>query len=222
MRIVPWGALSAGAAAGAAVVGPVAHLAGSSGATLNSLLVGMVALVCGAAFALEDPTEDDLAGTLVGVAARRLVRIGLALPVLAVAWWALVALARSGGTLTGLPATDGAFAVEATALLALALWVAAVFRGSGAALAVPAVLGGLLVLETFLPARWALTVDPGDPELWAAAHRRWALLAVVAVMAFLWCSRDPARRGPRQVLLPARVRRPVQASIIPQRTKEQV
>jgi hypothetical protein len=95
----------------------------------------------------------------------------------------------------GVPLPVAALPLEATALLAVTVALAA--AGSrlapqrrGGAMAAPtlfAVTGAAILL----PARVALYAVPGGPG-WAGAHQRWAMLLGCALVAFAVASRDPA------------------------------
>jgi peptidoglycan/LPS O-acetylase OafA/YrhL len=97
----------------------------------------------------------------------------------------------------GLPLPVAAFTLEAAALLAVTLALAA--AGSrlaperrGGVVAAPALLA-LTSVGFPLPARVALYAQP-DGAAWDGAHRRWALLLGLALAAFAAASRDPAHR----------------------------
>lgn len=201
-RLLPWLVVSGG--------GTVAWLlvwlllrdpSASTGEAITMLRLAAIPLATAVAHGLDDPTEDDLAGAGVGVAARRGVRLALMLPATAGLWWGLVAFAETAPGLaqpyaTPLPVV--AVTVEASAMLAIAL-AATVVRSRTApatppAFVAPAVLGGLLVLVQLLPERIALTAALEDVRAWRAAHVRWGWFGAAAAAAFVWASRDPCRR----------------------------
>lgn len=159
--------------------------------TITRLRLVAVALCAGTAFALDDPAAETLASSPTTLLVRRLVRVALVLPVVAALWALLVA---AGGQ----PA-DAALALELAALLAVALTATAVAArfapdGRGALAAAPALLVLLAAAAIALPDRWTLLAwGPADPH-WAGAHGRWALVLVLALLALLQVSRDPARR----------------------------
>jgi hypothetical protein len=97
----------------------------------------------------------------------------------------------------GLPLPVAALTLEATALLAVTMALAA--AGSrlaperrGGVVAAPALLA-LTSAAFLLPAQVALYAEPGSAT-WDGAHRRWALLLGLALATFAAASRDPAHR----------------------------
>ncbi len=177
-RTVPWLAL-----VGAAVVA-VAVVRLGEAQTLHVRLSAL-ALCIGGAFLLDDPAAETLESVPASLLFRRLLRLSLALPVLAAAWALVVGSADVDRATWGLT-------LEACALLAVTLAVAA--RAGGVA-AGPTLLA-LFGLAALLPSRWALLVSgPEDPR-WMAAHARWALVLAAGLAAFAWASLDPGRRRP--------------------------
>jgi hypothetical protein len=161
----------------------------------------MIVAALGYAFLLDDPSEpttEAVAGTLL---LRRTLRVALLLPATA-AWWVAVVW-RVRVVHPGLPLPVAALTLEAAALLAVTVALAA--AGSrlaperrGGVVAAPALLA-LTSAAFLLPARIGLYAQPGSTS-WDAAHRRWALLLGLALVAFAAASRDPAhRRLPNQL-----------------------
>jgi fluoroquinolone transport system permease protein len=129
-------------------------------------------------------------------------RVALLLPATAV-WWVAV-LWRVQAVHPGLPLPVAALTLEAAALLAVTMALAA--AGSrlaperrGGVVAAPALLA-LTSAAFLLPARVALYAQPGSAT-WNGAHRRWALLLGLGLATFAAASRDPAHRR-----LPSRLR----------------
>jgi fluoroquinolone transport system permease protein len=157
-----------------------------------------IAIVTGAlgwAFLLDDPSEPTTEGVAGSLLLRRALRIVLLLPATA-AWWVAV-VSRVRAVYPGMSLPVAAFTLEASALLAVTMALAA--AGSrlaperrGGVVAAPALLA-LASAATLLPARIALYALPGSPG-WAGAHHRWAMLLGLALAAFAAASRDPARR----------------------------
>lgn len=69
-----------------------------------SVRTALIVLALGTAFALDDPTEHDLAGTPVSVATRRVIRVGLLLVPVALLWAGILAIASAAPALSGGPA----------------------------------------------------------------------------------------------------------------------
>lgn len=216
LALLPWPALVGGGAAGWLLVW-LAHRDPfvPIGEVITMLRLSVVPLATAVASGLEDPTEDDLAGAGIGVAARRWVRLALLVPVAAGLWWGLVAFAATAPGLAqpgGASLPVGAMIIEAAAMLAVALAATAAANSAATAtppaFVAPAVLGVLLVLIQLLPARVALTAAVDNHQAWYAAHIRWAWLGTAALVAFAFACRDPDRRSLRRVLRPAHPRRP--------------
>ena len=142
------------------------------------LVIAVVA--AGLSHVLDDPAAAILDATPSGRARRRVVRLGLTLPVVAVLWlgfvkplWALQPAAPAG-------AVSG---------LVLATLVAVVLAGSavrGAVAGAPLAIA-VGVVAGFAPEPWTLRVTPGD-----TAH--WTIPLVVAIVVLAVASRDPAAR----------------------------
>jgi hypothetical protein len=166
------------------------------------LRLAMTAGALGCAFLLDDPSEPTTEGVAGSLLLRRALRVALLLPVTA-AWWAGV-LWRVRAVHPGLPLPLAALTLEAAALLAVTVALAA--AGSrlaperrGGVVAAPALLA-LASAAFLLPARWTPYALPGGAA-WDGAHQRWALLLGLALAAFAAASRDPAHRR-----LPGRLR----------------
>jgi hypothetical protein len=155
----------------------------------------MTAGALGCAFLLDDPSEpttESVAGSLL---LRRSLRVALLLPATAVWWVAVVWRVRA--VHPGLPLPVAALTLEAVALLAVTMALAA--AGSrlaperrGGVVAAPALLA-LTSAAFLLPAQVTLYAQPGGAA-WDDAHQRWALLLGLALVAFAAASRDPAHR----------------------------
>jgi hypothetical protein len=192
---------------------PRLHLAGAAGAAL--LLVALTAseppgatallglqlagmtLALSLGLVLEDPAAPTLAGSPVGLLARRLLTLALCLPFLAATWAALLMLAGLDGTWAL------ALTIQVSALAALVLALAAGL-GPRASMAGPAVVLLFATARLLVP-QWTLTAGSHDAH-WAAAEVMWAALAAAGALALAWLSRDPATRplltGRRSPLAP--------------------
>jgi fluoroquinolone transport system permease protein len=159
------------------------------------LRLAMTVGALGCAFLLDDPSEPTTEGVAGSLLLRRSLRVALLLPATA-AWWVAV-MWRVRDVYPGLPLPVAALTLEAAALLAVTVVLAA--AGSrlaperrGGVVAAPALLA-LTSTAFLLPAPVALYAEPGSAD-WDGAHRRWALLLGLAVVAFAAASRDPAHR----------------------------
>jgi fluoroquinolone transport system permease protein len=165
------------------------------------LRIAMTAGALGCAFLLDDPSEPTTEGVAGSLLLRRSLRVALLLPATA-AWWAAV-MWRVQAVHPGLPLPVAALTLEAAALLAATVALAA--AGSrlaperrGGVVAAPALLA-LASAAFLLPARVALYAQPGSAA-WDGAHQRWTVLLGLALAAFATASRDPAhRRLPSQL-----------------------
>jgi hypothetical protein len=159
------------------------------------LRLAMTIAALGCAFLLDDPSEPTTEGVAGSLLLRRALRVALLLPATA-AWW-LGVLWRVRAVHPELPLPVAALTLEAAALLAVTLALAA--AGSrlaperrGGVVAAPALLA-LASAAFLLPAPLALYAQPGSAD-WDGAHRRWALLLGLALVGFAAASRDPAHR----------------------------
>ena len=172
---MPWPAI-----VGAAAV--AAGLLALPGSDDLLLLLGAGIVAASVAFVIEDAADVTIAAVPLRLLARRLVRLGTALPLVG-ALWALVVWRGDA---------DGAVAtLVLAALAALAAAVAARYGAVAGAMAPPAVI----VVAFVLPEQLAL-FDGSD-----AATARWFVLLGIAIAAFCAASRDPGRasrwRAPR-------------------------
>jgi hypothetical protein len=143
-----------------------------------------VLIALGTCALLDDPAEPVLASSPSTRRWRRGLRLALAAPVAGGLWWVAGAVATSPSPLPILPAAMEVAALVAVALAAAALALQHDARSSGAAFAGPAVLGFVMAVSS-LPDRWALFPAEGHEVGWAA-------VAVLAVVAGVGASRDPA------------------------------
>lgn len=152
----------------------------------------------GAAFLLDDPAAPTVAVVPTSRLTRYALRVGIALPVWGL-WWAATLWVTASGAEDGIGTTLPlrGLSVEAGAIFAIGLAVAglALRRRTdsiGGVFAAPTLLIVVAALS-FLPARVALFVVPGDPR-WPASHDRWAALLAVAAVVSFWSGREPATR----------------------------
>lgn len=156
-----------------------------------ALLRGIGAVtVLGAVFVLDDAARRFAEPTQLSARYRLLVRVSIALIGIGVGFTGASVVLRAHVAAAELAGV----ALELLAATLLGLAVAAVAaRRQGVdepgVLTAPVVVGGLMAAQ-FLPQRWALLSPPGAG--WAAAHGRWALLLVVAVVCLAVASRDLA------------------------------
>ncbi|WP_329300454.1 ABC transporter [Streptomyces sp. NBC_00659] len=166
---------------------------------LNLLRAAALAFGLGLAFLFDDPARH----TTATVPTRRPVRTGLRLvlvvPFMAVCWTAALFLIPVEGR-----PPMGAITLEAAAVMTLALTSGLIaVRHSGATepgIAISAgLVGAFFAAAVLLPARWELFVGPSDPH-WDDAHRRWAAVLVVVVLAGARSLGEPLRRRRTTVL----------------------
>ncbi|MFC7387800.1 pectin acetylesterase-family hydrolase [Sphaerisporangium rhizosphaerae] len=206
---IMWRPMLAGAALGPAILlVPEALTARLTGTHLTNLArIAAVCVALGAAFLLDDPATRSIPTVPTSRLARNLVRVTLAVPVVAL-WWLLgLGLAKTTGhhaATAHLPV--GALTLEAATLLAAALALAAIAQrrtadGNTGVIAAPAVLL-LAAVAWFLPHPVALILTPTDPY-WTVSHYRWAAVLASVLVAFLWAGHERERRRvPRGWRLP--------------------
>ena len=175
LRTMSWPAIIGAAAVAAGLLA----LPGSDDLLL---LLGAGVVAASVAFVVEDAAQATIAAVPLTLLARRLVRLGTALPLVGVLWALIVWRGDSGGAVATL---------VLAALAALAAAVAAYYGAVAGAMAPLAVI----VVAFVLPERLAL-FDGSD-----AATARWFVLLGIAIAVFCAASRDPGRtsrwRAPR-------------------------
>jgi hypothetical protein len=196
LRAVPWLPLLGSATSAGVAVWLIDPTAGDVRA-LVALRVAAFLLAAGAGFVFDDPSAATLAASPTALAVRRLHRLVPVVAAWGVLWGAAVGVAAA--VAPGAPVA--VLTVEAAAMLALSLAVAAVVaphvpEGRGGVVAGPAltlaVLGGLLAQQLY--PRWAtlFALSPGMPE-WDAARSRWTFLLAAGVVVLAAASADPSR-----------------------------
>ncbi|MEU0030388.1 ABC transporter [Streptomyces sp. NPDC006335] len=193
-RTVPWRAVGTGAVVGLLVVALPRLLSGSPDAWLGLTLLRAAALVfaLGLTFLLDDPARRLTTPVPTRRWVRSGLRVALAAPVAALWWAAALALLPKEAR-----PPLGAVTLEAAATAVLALAAASVaVRFTDEPEPGPSVAAGLLTLALLapllLPTRWDLFVPVGDPN-WEAAHVRWAVVLVGAVLLGASCAPEPVR-----------------------------
>ncbi len=152
-------------------------------------------LICmGAAFALDDPTEDTLGHVPAPLVMRRVLRVALLIPFVAVVWMALVQIVGEVSVRDGGPLPVGDVTLEAATLLLISLSAACLSARLtsdrlGGIAAAPIVLA-LVAAALFLPYNYRLIVSLSDPR-WADAHQTWRVVLAGAAIAFLYLNRSP-------------------------------
>jgi hypothetical protein len=147
------------------------------------------------AFLLDDPAATTTAAAPVPVSVRRAVRIGLALPVLACWWGAVLAACATFAPQAPVPTAalllEGATMTVATLTLSVicARWVP---EGLGGVAAAPGLLLGA-ALAAALPEPVALFTTPNSPH-WASSHYGWVGILAACCAAVVLSSRSPAGR----------------------------
>ena len=152
-------------------------------------------LVCmGAAFVLDDATEDTISHLPSPLLLRRALRVALLLPLVAATWFLLVYLAGDVAPRDGGPMPVGDITLEAATLLATALAAACIGARVtsdrlGGVAAAPILLA-VIAVALFLPGNYKLIISVGDPR-WANVHDTWRMALTVAVVVFVYVNRSP-------------------------------
>lgn len=215
-RIGRWSVLSGAMVLGTGLLLWTSTRAGwGVGPALSSLRLAGVMLCAAAVFTLDDPAADTTAASPLPLHHRRGASFLLAMATVGVLWSGLVGLASllltEGIADACLALVRGPLTSELLWLVAVGVAVATVTARRLGATAGGIAAGPAVVLLYAgvhqLPASWTLIAGGPLDAVWAPAHRRLVVLAVVAAVIALWAVRDPwqpaflerARRG----LLPA-------------------
>jgi hypothetical protein len=162
LRALPRRQLGLGVASAFAVV-PLLDRTASAGSM--PLLAGALMLSLALATVLDDPTAETAGATQSTLLVRRALTLALALPVVAIAWAALVWIGSEG------PSRSGALTLQFAALVFVTLAVAAALP-SGSQLAGPlvalTVLTALVAASASTAVYWTLVPHPGDGR-WVAS-----------------------------------------------------
>lgn len=175
---------------------------------ITVLRVGALLLCMGAAFVLDDVTEDTIGHVPTPLLMRRALRISLLLPVLATAWAAMLYLAGDVGSQDGGPMPLGDLTLEAATLLAIALCAACLgarFTSDrlGGIVAAPVLLA-LVGVAMFLPENQRMILGSAFHVRWEDAHEWWRAVLVMAVLGFVWLNRSSGSHPPLTRLRAAR------------------
>jgi hypothetical protein len=159
-------------------------------------------LLClGVAFVLDDPASVTVASAPFSLRYRRSLRLMVVAPIIAAAWAGQLAFVVVHTTNLLHRDAEGLVPVWGLTLEMVAMMMTGLAIAAAATRWVPEGLGGvaagpalLVVLGAtlYLPDRWALVLGSVDDPQWQAAHIRLAVIAVLATLALLYFSRDPA------------------------------
>ena len=170
-------------------------------------------LICmGAAFVLDDATEETLGHVPTPLLLRRGLRIALLLPLVGIAWLGMLQVAGDVPRKDGGPLPIGDLTIEVSTLLVLALCAACIgarFTSDrlGGIAAAPILLG-LVVVAMLLPGDQKMVLgSPGDPR-WEDVHEWWRAALGVGLLVFIWLNRSPGAYRPGSRLRAARRRTP--------------
>jgi len=170
------------------------------------LRMGAILLAMGAAFLLDDPSEETTRHVPTTMLSRRLIRAALAFPIIAAAWAVLLWTALHA-SIVKQPFPIAALTLEAVGLVAVTLALAVGLRafvperlgGVAAAPALLVVVGAMYGLQ-YLPGHQLLfPLDPTDRVTWSQAHDLWRFVALGALLTLVALSLDPGRRSVRRL-----------------------
>ena len=159
------------------------------------VLVGLL-MVSPIGYLFDDAAAEVTAASPSTLARRRLLRLGLGVPVVATGW--LVAIDR-GAFLEGYATLPvGALSSEILALACFTLAVASIAAGRGdRAPGTTAAVGLLVAVAVVFLVRQAVPPAWPVPELSPNVHhRRWWWCTACSLAAVVWASREPARPRP--------------------------
>ena len=196
-RTLPWAPLLAGALLCGLLAALVPLLAGTSPLERWPGF-GALALCFGAAFVFDDNAAATAAATPTSLAHRRLLRLALGLPLLAVVWAGSLWYATSAEDAPFGPDTRAALSLQFAALLALTLGACAIAlrvmpgeQGGGSGAMAPLALLGLALA---MPDRIGLLALPADAA-WQTAQTRWAIVLAIGLLMLAWAGREPSPRA---------------------------
>ena len=167
---------------------------------ITVLRVGALLLCMGAAFVLDDVSEETIGHVPTPLLMRRTLRILLLLPLLGSAWAAMLYIAGDVARDDGGPMPAGDLTLEAATLLAVAFCAATVggrFTADrlGGIAAAPIVLV-LVAVATFLPERQKMILGSPSFARWEDAHEWWRVVLVAAVVGFVLLNRSTGSHRP--------------------------
>lgn len=167
------------------------------GDRITVLRLAALAVCLGAAFALDDPTEDTVGHVPTSPLVRRLVRVALVAPIATLLWLLFVRLTGDVPLELGgpLPVPDLTLEAGTTFVVAMAATSAGArvaADGVGGIVAAPVVLG-LAGAGLFLPLHNPLLMGSPSTLPWDHAHDAWRLVLAFAAVAFVVVNRDPGR-----------------------------
>ncbi len=168
------------------------------------VLVGLV-VAAPAGHLLDDPAADVFAPSPTTLGRRRLERLALGGPLLALGWAIVVDRARFLDGFESLPL--GALTVEVATFGLLTLAIAALAARHGDhSPGVTASVGLVMAVAVLFVASQSLPASLPVPQLDPGAHpRRWWWVGALSLAVLGWCSRDPGAVAPR---LPQHPHRP--------------
>lgn len=170
-------------------------------------------LICmGAAFVLDDPTEETLGHVPAPLLLRRGLRVALLVPLLAVAWLGLLQLAGDVSPKDGGPLPVGDLTVEVATLFVIALCAACVGERLtsdrlGGIAAAPIVLG-LVAVAWLLPGDYKVILGSPRDLRWDDVHEWWRGALIGSSILFAWLNRSPGAYRTGSRLRAARRRTP--------------
>lgn len=162
------------------------------------LRIGALLLCMGAAFILDDATEDTIGYVSTPLVVRRVLRVLLVLPTFTLGWTALVHLAGDVAKRDGGPLPVGDLTLEVATLLLIAMVAACLgarFTSDrlGGVVAAPVLLACAGVAMFLPPDRRPLLGSVSDPR-WDHVHDLWGWALLGTGLVFLVVNRGGARR----------------------------
>lgn len=188
IRAVRWSPLGIAALISTAAV--IARRDGDAAAPLQATSIFLASAV---GFAFDDPAAEMLDASPTSLLRRRARRIAtLIAPVIAL--WTMLVWVQGPRDAAEAWALITMFAGLTGLSLAIAGVTARASAKNRGGIAVGPSLLVALITSTLFPPRWR-PLPMGDiPGGWPAIYLRWSLAAMVGTVAFLWSSRDRARR----------------------------
>ena len=196
LRAIQWAPAAIAGLLAPAIIGLAVSSTGTGSRELIMALRTVAVILCiGAVFSLDDPAASSTAATPTSLLRRRLLRVALAMTVVAIPWGGSLWLVAHWNPPRGEKPPLTTISLEMLTLLGLTLAFAAVVaRITGLDSPGSATASLLLVLvaaSLLLPPTWSPWLSPGQAAPFGQRHQWWAVAFLLSQVCFLWATREP-------------------------------